>query len=92
MVLQCTDHLGYPTDLGRLATDFRPIFADIDNRELVEALKRLSPKYLTLCKYLTVNRLVLIIQLRSRMTKKFSIAVPDSVCGELQKRTRAPKS
>jgi hypothetical protein len=51
MLLQSADHLGHPTDLNSLATFFRPTFADIDNRELVEALKRLRPKYLTLCKY-----------------------------------------
>lgn len=51
MLLQSTDHLGHATDLGRLATFFRQTFSDIDNRELVEALKRLRPKYLTLCKY-----------------------------------------
>jgi predicted nucleotide-binding protein len=52
MLLQSTDHLGHPTSLSSLTTFFRPTFADIDNRELVEALKRLRPKYLTLCKYL----------------------------------------
>lgn len=51
MLLQSTDHLGHPTNLSLLATFFRPTFVDIDNRELVEALKRLRPKYLTLCKY-----------------------------------------
>jgi hypothetical protein len=51
MVLQSTDHLGYPTDLSSLATFFRRSFSDVHNRELVDTLKRLRPKYLTLCKY-----------------------------------------
>src|ERR1700722_8020439 len=52
VVLQCTDHLGYPTHLASLATFFRPTFPDVNDRELVEALKRLRPRYLTICKYL----------------------------------------
>lgn len=51
MVLDRSDHLGYSTDLPNLATFFRPTFPDIGNRELVDTLKRLRPKYLTLCKY-----------------------------------------
>jgi hypothetical protein len=51
LVLQHSDHLGYPTSLPGLATFFRPTLQNIEDRELVDALKRLSPKYLTLCKY-----------------------------------------
>ena len=45
LVVQCTDHLGYPTDLSGLSTAFRPAFPDIENRELVDTLKRLNPKH-----------------------------------------------
>ena len=38
-------------DLSGLSATFRLTFANIENRELVDTLKRLSPKYLTLCKY-----------------------------------------
>jgi hypothetical protein len=52
MVLECTDHLGYPTDLSHLVTCFQPTFPDINSRELVDTLKRLSQKqHLRLCKY-----------------------------------------
>ena len=52
LVLQSSDHLGYATTLGDLTNIFRPTFADIDNRELVDALKRLNEKkYIALCKY-----------------------------------------
>jgi len=53
MVVQCQDHLGYHATLGNLALFFRPNIPDIENRELVEALKRLRPKYLALCKYVS---------------------------------------
>ena len=53
MVVQCQDHLGYHATLGNLAAFFRPNIPDIENRELVEALKRLRPKYLALCKYVS---------------------------------------
>src|ERR1039457_165206 len=53
MVVQCQDHLGYHASLGTLADFFRPNIPDIENRELVDALKRLQPKYLSLCKYVS---------------------------------------
>lgn len=51
LVLQHSDQLGYPTSLPGLATLVRPKLPNIQDRELVDALKRLSPNYLTLCKY-----------------------------------------
>jgi predicted nucleotide-binding protein len=51
LVLQHSDHLGYPTSLPGLESVLRPKLPNIQDRELVDALKRLSPKYITLCKY-----------------------------------------
>ena len=51
LVLQPSDHLGYPTGLPTLANAFRQWLPDIADREIVDALKRLSPKYLTLLKW-----------------------------------------
>jgi hypothetical protein len=48
LVLQHSDHSGYPTNLPGLETFFRRTVPDIKDRELVDALKRLCPKYLTL--------------------------------------------
>ena len=50
MVLQSTDTSGHATDLSALAAFFRPTIGDISNRQLVDTLKRLRPKYLTLWK------------------------------------------
>ena len=50
-VLQYSDHLGYQTDLPQLATFLRETLPDIQNPELVDSLKRLRPKYLTLWKW-----------------------------------------
>lgn len=52
-VVQCQDHLGYHATLSSLANGFQADIPNIENRELVEALKRLQPKYLTLCKYVS---------------------------------------
>ncbi len=52
IVRDCTDHLGYPTDLNSLAGSFRSTFADVNSRELVDTLNRLRMEgNLTLCKY-----------------------------------------
>ena len=53
LVLQLSDHDGYPTSLPDLETFFRPTFPDIDGPELVDTLKLLRPKYLTLWKWST---------------------------------------
>lgn len=44
----CQDDLGYDATLLGLATLTN--IPDIEKREVVDALKRLRPKYLTLCK------------------------------------------
>lgn len=51
LVVKHSDHLGYPASLPSLATMLRQKFSDIDNREIVDTLKRLRPKYLTLWKW-----------------------------------------
>jgi len=51
LVLRHGDHQGYSNTLGGLAAILRDTFSDIDNREVVDALKRLMPKYLMLCKW-----------------------------------------
>jgi len=52
LVLQHSDHLGYPTRLSDLSAFFRRTLPDIEDRELVDALKRLRQgERLTLCKY-----------------------------------------
>jgi len=51
LVLYHSDHLGYPTTLPALASFFRQSLPDIADREMVDALKRLSPKHLTLRKW-----------------------------------------
>ncbi len=51
LVLKHSDHLGYPAGLPSLASMLRQKFGDIDNQELVDTLKRLRPKYLTLWKW-----------------------------------------
>lgn len=52
MVLQSTDTSGYSTGLSALETAFRSTITDITSRELVDTLKRLRPRYLTLWKWL----------------------------------------
>jgi hypothetical protein len=51
LVLEHSDHLGYPTDLPTLANLFRANLPNATNAELVDALKRLNSKYLTLLKW-----------------------------------------
>jgi hypothetical protein len=51
IVLKHSDHLGYPAGLPSLASVLRQKFADIDNREIVDTLKRLRPRYITLWKW-----------------------------------------
>jgi hypothetical protein len=51
LVLRCSDHLGYGNTLPGLAQILRQTVADIDNREVVDTLKRLRPQYLTLSKW-----------------------------------------
>ncbi len=51
VVLKHSDHLGYPAGLPSLASTLRQTFGDIDNQEIVNTLKRLRPKYLTLWKW-----------------------------------------
>lgn len=52
MVLECTDHLGYHTDLSHLVRFFQPTFSDVNSRELADTLERLRQKqHLRLCKY-----------------------------------------
>lgn len=92
MLLQSTDHLGHPTNLSLLATFFRPTFVDIDNRELVEALKRLRPKYLTLCKYVQGQPPCLEYPTQIADDEDFFIEATDSGCDVLRKPTRAPRN
>jgi hypothetical protein len=51
LVLRDSDHSGYPTGIRDLETFFRPKFPDVADPELVDTLKRLRPKYLTLWKW-----------------------------------------
>jgi hypothetical protein len=51
LVLRYSDHLGYGNTLPGLAQILRQTVADIDNREVVDTLKRLRPQYLTLWKW-----------------------------------------
>lgn len=51
LVLRYSDHLGYANTLPGLAQILRQTVADIDNREVVDTLKRLQPQYLTLWKW-----------------------------------------
>jgi hypothetical protein len=55
LVLKCGDHQGYgvglPTLVSILRERFSDRFPDIDDREVVDTLKRLSPRYITLRKY-----------------------------------------
>lgn len=51
LVLRFSDHLGYANTLPGLATILRQTLPDIDNREVVDTLKRLRPQYLTLWKW-----------------------------------------
>ena len=51
LALQDTgDGLGSPTSLPVLWAAFRQWLPDVENREIVDALKRLQPQYLTLLK------------------------------------------
>ena len=56
LVLRCSDHLGYANTLPGLASILRQTFADIDNREIVDTIKRLRPQYLTLAKWSEEHR------------------------------------
>jgi hypothetical protein len=51
LVLRHGDHQGYANTLPGLASILRRTFPDIDDREIVDTLKRLSPRCLTLSKY-----------------------------------------
>jgi hypothetical protein len=51
LTLENSDHLGYSTSLPTVTNAFRQWLPDILHREIVDALKRLSPKYLTLLKW-----------------------------------------
>jgi hypothetical protein len=51
LILRYSDHLGYANTLPGLASILRQTLADIDNREIVDTLKRLRPQYLTLWKW-----------------------------------------
>ena len=51
LVLRHSDHFGYPAMLPSLASILRQTLGDIADRELVDTLKRLRPKYLTLWKW-----------------------------------------
>lgn len=56
VVLQYPDKLGYFTDLRSLATYFRQWLPDIGDHEIVDAMKRLVPQYLTLLKWSNGHR------------------------------------
>ena len=45
LILRHSDPQGYGNTLGGLASILRQTFPDIDNRELVDTLKRLRPQY-----------------------------------------------
>jgi hypothetical protein len=51
LVLRHSDHLGYANTLPGLAQILRQTVPEIDNREVVDTLKRLRPQYLTLSKW-----------------------------------------
>lgn len=51
LALRNSAHLGYANTLPELAHILRQTVADIDNREVVDTLKRLRPQYLTLWKW-----------------------------------------
>jgi len=55
LVLRYSDHLGYANTLPGLATILRQTVPDIDNREIVDTLKRLRPQYLRLWKWSEAN-------------------------------------
>jgi hypothetical protein len=55
-VLRASDHLGYSNTLPGLAQIIRETLTDIDNREIVDTLKRLRPQYLTLWKFSQPSR------------------------------------
>lgn len=56
LVLGFSDHSGYSTNLPSLALVLGPRVPDTEHRELVDALKRLSPQYLTLQKWSEAHR------------------------------------
>lgn len=56
LILRYSNHLGYGTTLPGLAQILRQTVADIDNREIVDTLKRLRPQYVTLWKWSDANR------------------------------------
>jgi hypothetical protein len=56
IVLKHSDHLGYPGGLSSLASVLHQKFADINNREIVDTLKRLRPRYITLWKWSDQHR------------------------------------
>lgn len=51
LILGHGDHQGYANTLPGLASILRQTVVDIDNREIVDTLKRLCPQYLTLWKF-----------------------------------------
>ena len=51
LLLRYSDHLGYANTLPGLAQILRQTVADVDNREIVDTLKRLRPQCLTLWKW-----------------------------------------
>jgi hypothetical protein len=55
IVLRYSDHVGYANTLPGLTQILRQTMADIDNREVVDTLKRLRPQYLTLSKWSESN-------------------------------------
>jgi len=56
LVLKHGDHQGYATTLPTLVNILRQTFPDIADREILDALKRLRPRYLTLLKYVESER------------------------------------
>lgn len=51
LVLEYGDHQGYANTLGGLANILRQTLPDIATREIIDTLKRLEPRYVTLWKY-----------------------------------------
>lgn len=51
LVLKYGDQQGYGNTLGGLANTLRETFPDVATREIIDTLKRLEPRYVTLWKY-----------------------------------------
>jgi hypothetical protein len=57
LTLQASDPAGgYGTDIHALGSGFRQWMPDVADREIVEALKRLRPQYVTLWKWSSAKR------------------------------------